>query len=174
MDNGAALSVRESSFEVVQCAAQLIDLSVAGALGEEPAEEIAWMILARAFAEEVAVANGTVPPPEAAASPPQSSEEAARNAAEAEQQARWQAEWDRILASMTAAIKTDPNPADYGERRSRIDRLEAWLGRAAMRARIGKEPSADIIRDLRAGLGLVPADDPRAGPPAAGNGHDPP
>jgi hypothetical protein len=143
------------------------------ALGEEPLDRIVGMVMGQVFSALMAEQSRPAPT-NAAAGTAQTPEETSRDTAAAAEQARRQAETEHILAIVTAAIKTDPGPADYGERQSRIGRLEQWLGRAAMRARIGQEPSAGIIRDLRAGLGLALTGAPEEGQQVAANGHDPP
>ena len=84
-------------------------------------------------------------------------------------------EKQHILSTASAAILTDPRPAAYFLRRNKLWRLQSWLARAIMRNRIGREPSADIIRDLLQGLGLGPEPEAaEAGAPETSGGHDPP
>jgi len=143
---------------------QFDDPEVYDALGEEPDEHVICLILHKLYFSdgrfgwrETLPARGAVP---------ETPEEAADKAAE---QARYEAERDIIVAATSEAILNDPRPADV---RGLTNRLEKWVKRSAMRARIGREPNDGIIKELLTGLGLPPL--AAAEPPALANGHDPP
>ncbi len=145
---------------------QFEDPEVYDALGEEPHEHVISLILHKLyFSDGRSGWRETASPP---GEVPETPEEAARKA---EEQERYETARDAIVAAATEVIMTDPRPG-HGTGRGRLVRLEKWVKRSAMRARIGREPNEGIVREILTGMGLPPLD-PAAPPPAA-NGHDPP